>query len=259
MWDSSSIARELTPLCSDAWRVAESPVAMARVLTADPFEAPGLLLDLIGDGERDYPPECRHLHPLLKAPFERRESEPPMSRFRRRRAHHRALYLAEYRETALAEFSYHQFVFFTASDGHPWPSRPRPIVVFRAHYATHHGVDLTAAPFAVDREVWINPKHYGKTQAFGDAAHAASAQAIRFESVRDPQQRANVALLSCTGIDSPKPIEMQPWSVAIEPRRITLYITSPDYATMAAKTFERPDFEVDGHLPRPRGHEPHAR
>lgn len=254
MWDSSSIARELTPLCSDAWRVAESPVAMARVLTADPFEAPGLLLDLIGDGERDYPPECRHLHPLLKAPFERRESEPPMSRFRRRRAHHRALYLAEYRETALAEFSYHQFVFFTATDGDPWPARPRPLVVLRAHYATDRGVDLTAAPFAADREVWADAEDYAQTQAFGEAAHAASALAIRFESARDPQRLANVAVLGCAAIDSPTQIDLQPWAAAIEPRQITLYATPPGYPSTATTVFRRSDFEIAGRLPRPNGH-----
>ncbi|MDN5869613.1 MAG: RES family NAD+ phosphorylase [Nitrococcus sp.] len=256
MWSSSFIARELTPLRGDTWRVAENPEAMARLLTGDPVEAPAVLLDLIGGRERDYPPECRHLHFLLKAPFERREREPPVSRFRRRRAQHRALYLAEHRETALAEFSYHQLIFFTASDGYPWPSRPRPVVVLRAHYATEHGVDLTVAPFAANREVWADPEDYAQTQAFGDAAHAATAQAIRFESVRDPKQRANVALLSCTAIDSPMPLDLQPWAAAIEPRRVTLYITLPGYPATAI-TFERSTFEVAGRLPRPRGHELH--
>lgn len=231
---------------------------MVRLLTVDPFEAPGLLLDLIGDGAGDYPSECQHLHALLKAPFERRESEPPASRFRRRRARHRALYLAEHRDTALAEFSYHQLVFFTASDGHPWPSRPRPIVVLRAHYATHRGVDLTAAPFATDRDVWADPEHYRQTQAFGDAARGACAQAIRFESVRDPQQRANVAVLDCAAIDSPTPIEMQPWAAAIEPRRITLYSTPPGYSNAGTATFERSTFEIAGRLPRPSGDPRHA-
>ncbi|HLQ85771.1 MAG TPA: RES family NAD+ phosphorylase [Salinisphaeraceae bacterium] len=250
MWNSSSIARELTPLGGAAWRVTESPDAMLRLLSTDPFTAPGLLDDLLSDGGRNYPAECRHLHPLLKAPFERRDSAPPASRFRRRRAHHRALYLAEHRDTALAEFSFHQLLFFSASDGAAWPARPRPIIVLRARYATDHGADLTAAPFAADERLWIDPEDYTHTQAFGAAAHAASVQAIRFASARDPRRRANVAVLECACIVSPKPLALQPWTAAIEPQRVALYITAPGHPNAAA-TFKRSIFEVDGRLPRP--------
>ncbi len=250
MWSTSFIAPELLPLHGDAWRIAESPDAMARLLADDSFEAQTLLLDLIDEGIRDYPPECRALHPLLKAPFERRDSEPPASRFRRRRARHRALYLSEDRETALAEFSYHQLVFFTASQGHAWPSRPRSIAVLQARYATDHGVDLTVAAFAADRQVWTDPEDYAGTQAFGDAAHEATAQAIRFESVRDPRHRANIVLLSCRPLDPPMPLELQGWSVMIEPRRVSLWRIGE---ITTAASFERSAFEIDGRLPRPYG------
>lgn len=221
---------------------------MARLLAGESFEAQTLLLDLIDEGARDYPPECRALHPLLKGPFERRDSEPPASRFRRRRARHRALYLAEHRETALAEFSFHQLVFFTASQGNPWPSRPRPIVVLQARYATERGVDLTAAPFAADREIWTDPEDYGRTQALGDAAHTAAAQAIRFESVRDPERRANIALLSCSPVDPPMPLELQGWAVAIEAHRVSLWRIGE---ITTAASFDRSTFEIAGRLPRP--------
>lgn len=257
MWISSSIARELTPLSGYAWRVTQPQDTMARLLTTDPFVAPELLLDLINDGGRDYPHECQHLHPWLKAPFEHRENPPPMSRFRRHRATHRVLYLAQQQNTALAEFSYHQFVFFSASEGHAWPSRPRPIVVFQTHYATRHGIDLTAAPFVADRDTWIDPENYGATHAFGDAAYAANSQAIRFESARVPNRKVNIALFDCTCIDVPAPSKVQPWDAIIEPGRITLYITLPDYPTPTTTTtvFDRSVFELAGRLPRPRGNE----
>lgn len=250
MWTASSITPELATLGSDVWRTAEVPEAMARLLIED---ASGLdaarLLGVIGEGERDCPLECALLHPLLRAPFERRDTHPPASRFRRRIAAYRALYLAEHRDTALAEFSYRQFLFFSAAgDAAAWPSRPRPIVVLKAGCATDRGIDLTAAPFAAQRHRWADPEDYAPTQAFGETAHGAAVHVIRFESVRDPEQRANLAILNCAAVNPPEPLEIQGWQAMAAPRQVSLW--RPGDPTGIVE-FARTVFEVGGRLPRP--------
>ena len=51
------------------------------------------------------------------------------------------------------------------------------------------------------------------------AARADGIEAIRYASVRDPDARANVALLTCAGFADPQPKSVQSWRIQLRPGR----------------------------------------
>ncbi len=71
---------------------------------------------------------------------------------------------------------------------------PSPQTVFRAGIDGRL-VDLTEAPFKRLRSQWTHPEDYAAPQAFAAVAREANVDAIRDESVRDPQHGAAVAVL----------------------------------------------------------------
>jgi hypothetical protein len=62
-----------------------------------------------------------------------------------------------------------------------------------------------------DRAAWTDPIDYGPCQVFADAARSAIAEVIRYESTRDPQLRANLAVLVSAVFAKPSPLDRQSW------------------------------------------------
>ena len=76
-------------------------------------------------------------------------------------------------------------------------------------------LDLTLAPLAADSILWRDPVEYGPCQALADAAREANAEALRYESVRDPEGRAAVAVLTCGVFTKPEPLGRQTWKIGL--------------------------------------------
>ena len=77
-------------------------------------------------------------------------------------------------------------------------------------------MDLTT-PQMADQGAWMDPEDYTDCLALADRVRAAGAQAIRYASVRDPDHRANVAVLDCAAFAQPAPIDSQTWHILLRP------------------------------------------
>ena len=61
----------------------------------------------------------------------------------------------------------------------------------------------------------MHPTDYTACQNLADNARAAEVELIRFASVRDPQHRTNIALLTCRAFRGKAPIDRQSWRIRV--------------------------------------------
>jgi hypothetical protein len=169
------------------------------------------LEDILEESKPAYPAGTEHLHYLLKTPFRYHPRRPYGSRFGRPSPGQGVFYGAESIRTALAEYAYCRIRFFAASKETPYPRNPERLTLFSADYATDAGLDLTVAPLSADSVTWAHSSDYSATQAFADTAREAQIEAIRYRSVRDREQGANIAVLNFQAIKSRKPKTEQTW------------------------------------------------
>jgi hypothetical protein len=86
---------------------------------------------------------------------------------------------------------------------------------------------LRTPPLVRDRTTWIDPINYGPCQALADAARAAEAQVIRYESVRDPNRRASVVILKCAAFAKVKPLDLRTWRIRLSATGAQAFCESP--------------------------------
>ena len=173
-----------------------------------------LLERLIEDSKPPVPPECRHLDFLLFTPF-RYTPYPQGSRFRRAGLTPGVFYASETPDTAIAEVCFYRLLFFSESPDTLWPGNAGEYTAFACVYATARAIDLTRPPFDNRHAAWTDPIDRAACQELADLARAASVDAIRYESVRDPDHRANIALLTCTALVSPEPVARLTWRILL--------------------------------------------
>jgi hypothetical protein len=173
-----------------------------------------LLERLIEDSKPPIPSECRHLDFLLFTPF-RYTPYPQGSRFRRAGLTPGVFYASETPDTAIAEVCFYRLLFFSESPDTPWPGNAGEYTAFACDYATSRAIDLTRPPFDNRHASWTHPIDYTACQGIADLARAADVDAIRYESVRDPSHRANIALLTCTAFASPEPVARLTWRILL--------------------------------------------
>ena len=102
-------------------------------------------------------------------------------------------YGAEAQRTACAELGFWRWRFLIDSEALETIG-PSPQTVFRAGIDGRM-IDLTRPPFKRWRADWTHPDDYGPTQSFARVAHQAAIDAIRYESVRDPEHGPAEAVL----------------------------------------------------------------
>jgi hypothetical protein len=177
---------------------------------SDTLDEQSALENLIEETKPPIPQECRHLGFLLFTPF-RYSPYPYNSRFRRVGSLEGVFYGSESTETAVAEKSFYRLLFFLESPGTPWPKNPGEFTAFATQSATGRAVDLTQAPWRIHRDRWVDPTDYCHCLDFSDMSRSAAMEAIRYESVRDPASRANLALLSCRVFTQNDAVSRQTW------------------------------------------------
>ena len=217
------------------WRVVEAQSKISTMKLTDTLDEQAALERLIEDTKPRVPEECRHLGYLLLTPF-RYAPYPHDSRFRRAGSSDGVFYAAESVETAIAEAAFHRLLFFAESPATPWPANPGEHTAFAAQIATPRAVDLTRQPFARDRALWTHPVDYGACLALADAVRDADIEAIRYQSARDPQARANIALLTCRGFASPDVVDRQTWHLHISASGVRAACESPAIALSFGRT-----------------------
>lgn len=240
-WTPAALSSEKRAFAGACWRLVEAQHKVSTLKLVDSLDEQALLENLIEETKPPVPPECRHLHYLLATPFRYGAPYPTGSRFRRAGLTPGVFYAAERPETAVAELAFHRVLFFAESPATPWPTNPAEYTSFCADYTTARGLDLTSAPLARDRARWTHPTDYTPCQDVADAARTAALDVIRYESVRDPQRRANLALLSCRAFASPQPTARQTWRMRLGLNGVQAICEFPDIRL----EFDRAAFAAD--------------
>jgi hypothetical protein len=197
--------------------MVEAQHQISTLKLVDTLEEQALLEELIEQTKPPSPPECRFIDYLLATPFRYGAPYPHGSRFRRPGMTPGVYYASEAVQTAVAEMAFHRLLFFAESPKTPWPHDAGEFTAFAALYATRQGIDLTVAPLVDGRAAWTHPTDYAPCQDLAEAARTAGIAVIRYESARDPEKGANIALLAASAFAAPKPTERQTWRIRLGP------------------------------------------
>lgn len=211
MWTPSALASEVFRQAGSAWRVVEYQYAASTRKVVETKDEQELLEDILEEGKPPVPKEAETLHYLLSTPFRYDAPYPVGSRFRRAGMTEGVFYASEEIRTALAELCYYRLRFFKESPEAVLPQQHERLTVFSVEYSSDLVIDLTRTPFLKDRIKWTHPSDYLPTQAFADTARQTGIEIIRYESVRDIEHGANLALLTPSAFESKQPKNTQTW------------------------------------------------
>lgn len=187
------------------------------------------------------PPECRGLDYLLSTPFRYGTVYPRGSRFRRTGMTDGVFYASETPQTAVAETAFWRLLFYAESPATPWPVNPAEYTAFSVQYNADKSIDLTKGRYVVDKERWMHLTNYNACQALADIARAAQIEIIRYASVRDPENRMNLAILTCLAFAKPKPIDRQTWHMRLSTAGVQAICEAPKMGL----TFDPETFAAD--------------
>lgn len=213
-----SVPRPDTPYApyhGNVWRLIEGQYrsATVRIVDTDPEHA--VLEDILEESKPPIPEACKHLDYQFWSPF-RYGCYPRASRFRRSGQTPGVWYGAETALTAVTESIWGAVAFFRASPSTPMPRRPVEHTAVQADIRAAVAVDLTD-PLMVGQGRWADPNDYSDCLALADQVRGDGCEAIRYQSVRDPARRANVAVLSCAAFAQRAPIAQQTWHIILRP------------------------------------------
>jgi len=196
------------------WRVVEGQHHVSTLPLVDSLAEQERLEQLIDVTKPIVPPECRDLDYLLFTPF-RYGPYPHGSRFRRAGMSPGVFYASAQVETAIVELAFHRLLFFAESPATPWPANAGEHTAFSVRYGSGKAIDLTRPPLQRRRKQWMHPTDYAPCQALADEARLAGIEIIRFASVRDPEHRPNLALLTCRAFRGKAPTARQSWRIRL--------------------------------------------
>lgn len=220
-------ASEARAYTGRVWRMVEAQSRPSTMALVDTLAEQALLEELIEASKPALPPACAGLHYLLATPFRYPVSRRG-SRFRRPFTPG-VFYAAEAVETSAIETGFWQLLFLADAPAMPLPKRPIERHAF-AVTVRAACLDLTAPPLDAARDTWTHPTDYAPCQDFAAAARAEGVHALRYESVRDPGRRANVAVLDCAAFASRMPEDEQTWWLFPRPAHLQLKCEFPSAA-----------------------------
>jgi hypothetical protein len=211
-WTPPAVGSEARRATRRLWRAVEAQhIASTLRLVANVEEQ--LVLERILDQSKPVlPKHAADLHYLLATPF--RYASPIGSRFRAS-GDPGVWYGAEKERTACAELGFWRWRFLMDSQGLD-SLGPSPQTVFRAAIDGRM-VDLTEAPFKRARSEWTDPNSYAGSQRFAHVARQANVDAIRYESVRDPEHGGAVAVLQPSCFKPRLPWDQRIWLLTVRP------------------------------------------
>lgn len=251
-WTPAALSSDARSLAGTCWRLVEAQHRVSTLKLVDSVDEQEMLEDLIQASKPSLPPECHHLHYLLSTPFRYGAVYPTGSRFRRAGLTEGVFYAAEAPETAVAEVAFYRLLFYAESPGTPWPANAAEYTAFSAKYATRKAIDLAKGKYARDRARWMHPTDYAPCQALAEIARSAGIDVIRYTSVRDPQQKTNVALLACRAFVGHKPTNFQTWHIRLSAAGVHAICESPK----SRITFGRRAFAADSRIAKLRWQRP---
>ncbi|GAC1477639.1 MAG: RES family NAD+ phosphorylase [Steroidobacteraceae bacterium] len=210
IWTRRAVESEALRARRRLWRAVEAQHIASTLRLVANVEEQLMLERLLDQSKPPLPSGTNDLHYLLATPF--RYSSPIGSRFRSP-ADSGIWYGAEAQRTACAELGFWRWRVLMDSNALQ-SIGPSPQTVFRAGI-DGRVADLTRSPFKRWRADWTHSDNYGSSQAFARVAREAVVDAIRYESVRDPQHGAAVAVLRPSCFRPLKPLEQQTWFLTV--------------------------------------------
>mgnify|MGYP000468687130 CR=1 FL=1 len=214
-WTASELSSRAAPLSGSFWRVVEAQHFISTMKLTDSLEEQAILEDLIEETKPPVPPDCNRLHFLLMTPFRHSRQNPWGSRFRRPNAEAGVFYAAEHPETAIAETVFHRLRFFADSPDTPWPQNAAEYSAFAVEVRSQRAIDLTALSRDELTDI-LDPVDYAAGQALGERAREDGVELIRYSSVRDPERRPNLAVLTPIAFAKAEPVGRQTWRIYLD-------------------------------------------
>ncbi len=209
-----ALRSEARPFRGRAWRFVEAQHRVSTLRLVDNLAEQAALEDILEETKPPVPDECRHLDYLLSTPF-RYRPYPNGSRFRRAGLTPGVWYGAERPETAAAEMVFCRFLFYAESPGTPFPDAAAEYTAFCVDLVAPFSLDLTVGALAAEHPLWAHPTDYAACQQLAESAREIGVEVIRYASVRDPGNGANLAALTCRAFAAPQPVDRQTWRIRI--------------------------------------------
>ncbi|KQQ58510.1 hypothetical protein ASF69_14065 [Rhizobium sp. Leaf311] len=214
-WTPDALRSERREISGRWWRLVEAQHRVSTMKLVDTVEEQSLLEDLLENSKRRFPPECDGLDYLLATPFRYDAAYPHGSRFRRAGFTKGVYYASAAVETALAEMAFYRLLFYAESPSTPLPANAAEYTAFSAAIDTPSALDLTQPPLSRDKTIWTDPTNYEPCQGLADCSREADVDAILYQSVRDPKEGLNIALLTPLGFSRKQPVERTSWRIRL--------------------------------------------
>ena len=246
IWTPDALSSEARRYEGTGWRLVEAQHRVSTLKLTDTLAEQQLLEELIETAKPPVPPECRHLDYLLATPFRYGAVYPHGSRFRQAGRTPGVFYAAENPTTAVAEIAFYRLLFFAESPQTPWTDDAAEYSAFSVAIATQALLDLTAEPLSRDSAAWTALTDYTACQALADTARTAACEVIRYQSVRDPNRGANLAILSCRAFARPDPVERQTWRIRVGDHGVQALCEFPRVAVEFAPECFAADLRLSG-------------
>lgn len=240
IWTPEELSSKAVALASRSWRIVEAQHQASTMKVTDTLPEQDILERLIDETKPAIPSGCEALHFLLMTPFRYSAQNPNGSRFRRPNAADGVFYAAEHPVTAIAEMAFYRLLFFAESPGTSWPQNPGEYTAFAVEIATDRALDLTASPF-IDHVPLYDLVDYSASQAVADRARQAAIQVIKYMSVRDPEKRPNLAILSPKAFARHEPVDRQSWKLHLDSNGVRAVCEAPRISI----AFDREAFRAD--------------
>jgi hypothetical protein len=199
-------------LSATPWRVVEAQHRASTMRLVDTLDEQRSLEDMLEVSKPTLPASATKLHYLLATPF-RYPAPPPLGSRFRGIGDTGVWYGADVVHTALAEVAYWRLRFLADSPATP-DLPPVPHTAFRASIGGN-AIVLLQTPFDRQRKQWEDPVSYDATQTLARTAREAGVALIRYRSVRDPQHRAAIAVLSPAAFRKSAPLAQQLWLIKV--------------------------------------------
>ena len=213
IWTPPAVGSEGAHATRRLWRAVEAQHIASTLRLVGSVEEQSVLEGILDRTKPPLPESASGLHYLLATPF--RYASPIGSRFRAP-TDAGVWYGADKERTACAELGFWRWRFLMDSPGLT-SLGPSPQTVFRAGI-NGRMVDLTEAPFKRMRASWTDGIDYAACRRFAQVAREASIDAIRYESVRDPEHGGAVAVLQPSCFKPRQPLEQRIWLLTVRPQ-----------------------------------------
>ena len=201
-WTPAELSAEANHISCKVWRMVEAQHIVSTLKIVDTRAEQELLEEILEESKPPVPAEAVSLHYLLFSPF-RYDTRPPSgSRFRAINDPG-VFYGAEAVRTAAAEVAFWRCRFLQDTSGLT-RLQPCTFTAFRVPVKTPC-IDLRQPPFDAHSAIWGNLTDYSGTQAMGRSAREAGVGAVIYRSVRDPEPRFCMAILTPRAFAAKKP------------------------------------------------------